>query len=180
LKIAVIYTSLSGFTQTYAQWLAEDLQADIFNLSDVLKQDKSEYSIILYGGSLHAVGINGLKRFFKNFPMTPAQQLVVFATGASPLHEGMLEELRAHNLPNIEESVIPLFYLRGGFDYKRLGVGNKILMALLKLKIKSKRHPSPDERGMLAAYNNPVDFTKRERIQPIVNYINSIATRAGE
>ena len=44
-------------------------------------------------------------------------------------------------------------------------------MKLLKLRIKSKREAdrSPDERGMLALFDTPADFTKRESVAVIVD-----------
>jgi hypothetical protein len=41
-------------------------------------------------------------------------------------------------------------------------------MNLLKLKLARKKEKTPDERGMLAAYSRPVDFTKRDRIRDLV------------
>jgi hypothetical protein len=33
----------------------------------------------------------------------------------------------------------------------------------------------PDEKGMLAAYANPMDFTKKENIRPLIDYARSLA-----
>jgi hypothetical protein len=48
-------------------------------------------------------------------------------------------------------------------------------MSLLRLKLKmKKRHGqefSDDEKGMLAAYETAVDFTKRKAIEPIVESV---------
>ena len=45
-------------------------------------------------------------------------------------------------------------------------------MILLKLKIKIKKNNSPDEIGMLNAYDRPADFTDKRKILPIIDYIN--------
>ncbi len=68
---------------------------------------------------------------------------------------------------------IPLFYLRGGFDYSKLDFPNKILMKLFQWKLMLKRTKTPDERGMLMAYSKPMDAAKQERIKPIVEYVQS-------
>jgi len=73
---------------------------------------------------------------------------------------------------NYQQICIKLFYLRGGFNYKKLGFVDKALMKLLKLKIKSKKELTPDEKGMLSAYDKSVDFTKKENIKELVAYAN--------
>ena len=35
MKTLVIYTSQTGFTKKYADWLADEMGADIFDLKDV-------------------------------------------------------------------------------------------------------------------------------------------------
>ena len=47
------------------------------------------------------------------------------------------------------------------------------MMTLLKWKLKSKKELTPDERGMLTAYSQPVDFTKQKYIDELISYIKS-------
>jgi hypothetical protein len=41
------------------------------------------------------------------------------------------------------------------------------------MKSKKKEELSGDERGMLAVYDKPVDFTKRENIGQLVEYMRT-------
>ena len=124
-----------------------------------------EYDTIIYGGSLHAVGIIGVNFITRNFDKLKNKKLVVFATGASPSGKEVINEIIANNIPEDQQKYIKFFYLRGGFNYDQLPPGNKVLMALLKWKIKRKKKQNKaltgDEKGMLAAYDKPVDFTKK-------------------
>ena len=49
-------------------------------------------------------------------------------------------------------------------------------MTLMKRKIRRKPEAerTPDEKGMLAAFGKPVDFTKKERIKELLLYVRSI------
>ena len=38
MKTLVIYTSQTGFTKRYAEWISEELNADIYDLKDVKKK----------------------------------------------------------------------------------------------------------------------------------------------
>jgi hypothetical protein len=69
---------------------------------------------------------------------------------------------------------IQFFYLRGGFNYNKLPLIDKFLMKLLQLKLKRKKSLTADEKGMLNAYNKPVDFTRKENIEGILSHIRSV------
>jgi len=47
-------------------------------------------------------------------------------------------------------------------------------MKLLQFKLKRKSILTPDEKGMLNAYNKPMDFTSRENIDGIISFIRSL------
>lgn len=176
MKSVVIYKSKTGFTKKYAEWISEELSSDIYDLT---KDTPSLtcYDIVIYGGGLYAVGINGVKWLLKNMHMLKDKKVVVFATGVSPLREGMLEEITNNNFTSEQQKLIRFFYLRGGFNYKNLRFIDKVLMALLKMFIiwKKKRNQklTSDEIGMLEVYDKPADFTKRTKIDEIISYINS-------
>lgn len=171
-KTIVIYKTISGFTKKYAEMIGGELGSEVISLDKVSKGKLNDYEVIIYGGSLHAVGIVGIKEMKKMIKEVPDKKLVVFAVGASPQKEGLIEELRAHNFVDYQPDNV--FYLRGGFDFKKLDMINKIIMFIFVniLKLKSKK--SSDDKGMIGAYKSPVDFTSRENITDLVNYVKSI------
>ena len=175
MKTAVIYKSQTGFTKKYAEWIAEELLTDIFEVSKVTSDMLIQYDTIIYGGSLHAVGISGVKLITENINILKDKKVIVFATGASPERENVINEVRDKNFTLDQQKKIKFFYLRGGFNYKGLKMVDKFLMQLLKFKIKSKKREelTSDEIGMLAVYDKPVDFTKKKDIDKIIDYVNS-------
>ena len=176
MSIIVVYKSLSGFTEKYAKWIAEDLHAAAIELDLFTPSLLNKDTVLIFGGSLHAIGINGYQKLKRTIREQKYKELVLFAVGASPHNLGIEDEIKRANFKTIEEQAIRLFYLRGGFDYSKLDLVNKLLMKLLKIKIKSKKESkrSSDEKGMLALYEKPMDATKRENIQGIVTYVTSI------
>lgn len=175
MKIAVIYKSKTGFTKKYAEWIAAALAADIFEVKQINISTLEAYDTIIYGGSLHIVGIIGVKFITQNVDRLKGKKLVVFATGASPLRKDVIDEVQNKNFNIAQQKEIKFFYLRGGFDYNKLNLLDKILMTLLKLKIKIKHKTelTADEIGMLAAYNKPVDFTLKKNIDLLIKYIRN-------
>jgi len=70
-----------------------------------------EYNTIIYGGSLHAVGIIGINFITRNFDKLKNKKLVVFATGASPSSEEVIKEIITNNIPEDQQKYIKFFYL---------------------------------------------------------------------
>lgn len=168
-KTVVIYRSTSGFTKKYAEWIAEECKADLFDSRQIRPEKMSEYDVVIFGGSLHAVGISGLNLIKNNLTRICGKKVIVFAVGASPPRENVLTEVKERNF-SPEMGEIRFFYLRGGFDYNKLDKVNKFLMTLFRIRLAFKRTKTPDELGMLAAYSKPIDCTRKDNIKPLLNY----------
>lgn len=173
MKTLVLYKTSSGFTRKCAEWIAEELSADIFDVAKFDANKLDDYDNVVYGGSLHAVGIIGVKFITKNLDRLKGKKLAVFATGASPVREEVIREVRDKNFTQEQQKYIRFFYLRGGFDMNKLKFIDKLIMTLFKWVIQRKKELTPDEKGMLEAYKKPVDYTRKENVQEIVSYIKS-------
>jgi len=173
MKAIVVFESKTGFTEKYARWIAEELGADIFPRSAITTEGLANYDAVIYGGGLYAVGINGVEFIKDNLDRLTGKKVAVFACGCTPYREETVDEVRDMNFSQEQQGQLRFFYMRGGFDYKRLGVMDKILMSLLKLKILLKRKRTKDEKGMLAVYSRPADFTQKDNIVELVSFIRS-------
>jgi flavodoxin len=167
-KTAVVYRSKSGFTKKYAEWIAGAAGADLIDGRTARLKDLLAYDTIVYGGALYAAGIHGLALITRNYEVLKHKKLIVFTLGATPVRPETVEELRSKNFTAEQQRHIRFFMLRGGFDKNKLTPVDKVLMALLKAKLKSRKAPTADERGMLAAYDHPLDFTDEKHVAPIV------------
>lgn len=178
MKTLVLYSSKTGFVRKYAEWIAEELRADLFPADRTHKSIFRSYDTIIYGGGLYAGGINGISLIKKNLPEIDGKKVIVYASGASPWSEKVLNEVRDKNFTPEEQKKISFFYLRGGFDLTKLGFFDRFLMKLLKMKIMSKKKKGTrldgDETGMLNAMENPVNFTKKENIKELVSYARRV------
>lgn len=173
MKAVVIYKSQTGFTKKYAEWIAEELAADIFHVSEANIDMLKNYDTVVYGGGLYASGISGIKFITENSDSLKGKRVIVFATGASVGRAEEIDGVKNKKFTAEQQKYIKFFYLRGGFNYEKLSSFNKILMTLLKWKLKTKKDLTADERGMLASYDHPVDFVKKKNIQELVTYAAS-------
>lgn len=174
-KIAVVYRSKSGFTEKYANWISEALGGDLLKGKETKIEDILNYDVIIYGGGLYAVGINGLKLITQNFEKLKDKKLIVFGVGASPVRPEIYEEVKNKNLTKEQQDKIAFFLLRGGYDYNKLSsFVDKILMQCMKLHLKRKKELNADERGLLNSFTHPVDFTNEKYIEPIINEVKKM------
>ena len=177
MKTVVVYKSKTGFVKKYAEWIAEELHADLFEAGTIKPEKLASYDAIVYGGGLYVGGINGVKLITNNLHMLKGKRIAVFGTGAAPGRPEVLTEVRDQNFSAEDLKYLRYFYMRGGFDYGKLPPVQKILMTLLKWKIEwKKKRKVPlhgDESGMLHAYGKPANFTQRKNISELVKYMIS-------
>ncbi len=167
----VIYKSKTGFAKKYADWIAEELHCDIKENEKLSLTELSKYTTIIYGGGLYASGINGISLIKNNYEVLKDKHLVVFATGATPPREEDIAKLWETNFSEEQRKTIQTFYFRGGFNYSKLNMGNKILMSMMKTMLKKDKNPTEDAKGMLAAFDEPADFTDKNNIKQLVEYV---------
>jgi len=175
MKAIVLYRSISGFTKKYAQWIAEELGADLFDCREIEPRALFDYDLIIFGGSLHNGGINGVDIIKRNFTALVGKRNIIFVTGGSRIRDGIAGEILSANFSGEQQKQLRLFYFRGGFDFSKLGIKDKIQMTLEKWKLRMKRYQSlsPDEKDLLSACANPADGTNRDIIRPLVEYARS-------
>ena len=175
-NIAVIYKSIYGSTKKYAQWIAEEAKADCFECTEIETKKLMEYDTIIYGGGLYASGIAGISIITKNFEILKDKKLIVFTVGlASTDREEVFLPIIEKNFTKDMRDNIKFFHLRGGIDYKKLGIIHKSMMAMLKFIIsrKSSNELSDDDKELLATYGGKVDFTDKNTIRPLLLFLES-------
>ena len=109
----------------------------------------------------------------KNFDRLKDKRVVVFSVGASPAHPGAINDIKNNNFTEEMKEKVSFFHLRGGFNYKKLNPIDRVLTHMLKKKIERKKPDelTDDEKGMLACYKHPADWTNKKSINPIIECI---------
>jgi len=175
MKTAVIYSSKTGYTKRYAQWISEELSADIFESSRINIDMLKDYDTIIFGGGLYASAINGVKLITNNLNKIKDKRIVVFATGLSPIRKDVIDDVTTRNFTQDELNQIEFFYFRGGFNYNLLSIVDKILMKMFKRRIENKRKKgeelTDDEIEVLKVFDRPVDYTDRNYIKELIDYV---------
>ena len=172
----VLYFTKYGSTKKYAEWIAEELKGDIFDIKDVQPNRLREYDAILLGSALYAGSIKGLNLLVDNYEKIKDKKLVIFTCGVADYSKAE----NCHNIyKRLEEAVpknileaIKVFYLRGSIDYKKISFLHKVMMGMVRKMVLKKGGDNMNEENkeFLETYGKTVDFTDRNSIRGIVEY----------
>lgn len=169
----ILYQSKYGAAKKYADWLSEELG---FPCAETKKTKISEVTgcdTVILGGGIYASGIAGLSFLKKNIALLKSKKIAVFCCGASPYEEEAFNEIVKHNMKDGLED-IPVFYCRGGWDMEKMSFADKTLCNMLR-KAVSKKDPSEYEvweKALMAAGNDKCDWTDKEYLKPLIEFIN--------
>lgn len=161
----ILYHSRTGFTQQYATWLSESLRCPALPYRERHRVHFESYDTVLFGSWFHAGSIVGKKWLKQQLPRWAGKQIILFVTGAAPEGRAQLEAMEQNFTPH-EWSRLRPFYLPGGLNYERLGVGDRAMMAVFRQMLRAK------EGACSVAYQTiccSFDMADRRRILPIVD-----------
>lgn len=108
MKILLIYKSKTGFTKRYAEWICEEINCRLENISNIKNIDFSNYDLIIYGSRIHAGRIDGLDKIRK---LNLDKKLIIFVTGATPKETNSIIEVWNSNLTEEELKIVKHFYI---------------------------------------------------------------------
>ena len=158
-KTIIIYHSKTGFSQRYAQWLAEDLSCQAVPYRDRRRIGLSQYDTVILLGGLYAGNMSGLS-WLKKQPVAGKRAAAV-AVGCSPVGwPGQTESMEKL----FGGTPIQGFYCQGGLAYDRMGAVDRAMMAALRAALRGK----PEMAEMLAGISQSFDGTNRAYIAPVL------------
>ncbi len=174
MKTIVVYKSKTGYTKKYAEWITEELGCDIKEnaaLSDILN-----YDTIICGGGIYAGSMNGGKLITKNLGKLSGKKLILFAVGAMLDEEKDTVPFWNKQLTPEQQKSIGHFFLRGGFDFSQLKGADRLMMSMIKKHLEKIKEPTDEDKGFLAAFSEPVDFTDKKNLAGLIEYAKNGGT----
>lgn len=175
MKTIVVYKSKYGSTRAYAEWIAEELSCEAVDAKDIKIDDLMEYDTIIYGGGLYAEIIAGVILITKNLDKLEGKKLVVFTTGITPIdcrsyYDG--EVVEKNFKPGMLDK-IKVFNLMGRMVVDELSFVHRAAIKSLKKIMSAKENPTDMEKLLIELCDADGDFTDRESIKELVEYVKS-------
>lgn len=168
-RMAVITgKSKYAHTKTYAQWIAAEFGADLFECCKIEANELLNYDIIVYGGGIYKNSIEGISTITKNFDSIKDKTIVVFTLGmeCSLTNHEIMPFLEKSFTEEMKEK-IHFFHLKGESEHVKNSFMHSQLWSICK-KLIAHRCPecADDGQVILSSYGNVIDFIDKHAIDP--------------
>ena len=173
MKTIVIYKTKYGSTKTYAEWIAQELGCESIDAKEVKADALSKYDTIIYGGGLYAEIINGVSLITKNLEKLKDKKIIIFTTGITPsnvraYYDG---EVIEKNFKNGVPENIKIFNFLGKMVLEELTLVHRTALKALKKIMSGKENPTDMEKMLIELCDADGDFSDRNSIAPLVEYV---------
>ena len=174
MKTLIIYTSQTGFTKKYAQWIAQRADAELLEQKEAQKKDSEffgSYDAIVYGGWEMAGTVFNSKWFFDKAAEWKNKRLAIFCVGGSPNDNPDVEVMLDRIIKDDQKQYISAFYCQGGFCYEKMNTASRLAMKMFVRSLKNKKNASEDEKKMVEMISSSYDISDISYTDPIVEYL---------
>lgn len=172
MKTIVIYSSKTGFTKKYANWIAQAAQAEVLDVTEAKKKNSAffeAYDAIVYGGWAIAGKIHKLNWFENNILNLEGKKLIVYCVGASPADSTDIPVMFAQIFKDQKWDKVERHYCPGGLDYDKMSTPTKLTMKMFVKMLKSKKDKTEQDEIAVEMLSKSFDISNEKYIQPILN-----------
>ena len=175
MNAIVLYRSKYGSTKAYAEWIAEELGCKAVDAKGVKINDLLSYDTIVYGGGLYAEIIAGVTLITKNMDKLEGKKIAVYSTGITPLeyreyYDDMV--IKKNFTPEMMEKIKVFNYL-GKMILEEMSLPHRTALKALKKLMSGKENPTEMEKLLVELCDANGDFTDREAIKELVEYVRA-------
>lgn len=174
MRALVIYTSQTGFTKKYAEWISARLDADLLTIQEAKKKKAdfyNDYNAIIYGGWVMAGSVVNAKWYLQKSHEWKSKKLAIFCVGGFPENNPDTEACMKKLLTDELKAYVKAFYFQGGLDYSQMKATSRFAMKTLSSMMSKKKDATKEEKEMAEMISNNYDSTSEKYIEPLVNYI---------
>lgn len=164
MKRIVVYSSETGFTEKYANWIAEALGCEAKPFKQIQTSELPSYDMVIYGGWIFAGNVFG----YDKIKELHLKNLFVFGVGMSLAKEETTDKIAKQN--GLEKS--RFFYFEGGYAPKKLGFGKRMMMNMIKKSIQKKTDKTEEDEYMLKTFEG-ADHTNRQAISGLLDAVSA-------
>ena len=164
---AIIYTTNTGSTESYAKLLAQKTGLPAYSLADA-KDAVSEGAEVIYLGWISAGAVKGFAKAAKRYQIRAVCAVGMGQTGTQTDNTRKKSAISAD---------IPLFTLQGNFDVKKLhGVYRPMMEIMVKTAGKAlaeKKDRTPEEDDMLDMMLHGGERVNAENLSAVLDWFST-------
>ncbi len=181
MSVAVLYKSKYGNSKRYAQWISEELGADLFEITDkVTVESLQKYDTLIFGGGIigsafKSYDVEGsffLKMIYHD---VKDKNLIVFTTGITKVDDyNRFTPILTKVFTKEIIDTLKFYHFRGKMDLKALTFWDRFNMKQVRNFVVNKKDRDGDDELLLDAIDGLVDNTSKDFIKPLIEYVNSL------
>lgn len=176
MNILLLYTSNTGFTRTYAEWIGEELGIEAIQFKNCTPARMAQADLVIYGGSVNGGILTGQTKAERMAKKAGDKPVIWFATGLRPATDRTLDLLRKNNFG--AEAEAPLFYFPGGLNKEKLSPGDRTMLRVYRAMLRRRRELHPEDAEMIDRLVIPADHSDSSAIRPLVDLVRSLCQQA--
>jgi len=92
MKTAIIYKTVLGTTRQYAEWLKEEIEADLFDFDEADKEKLKDYDVVVVGSGTYATKMPLVGYLKKVWDIIKNRHVVILAVGAAPADDEITKQ----------------------------------------------------------------------------------------
>ena len=180
MKTLVIYNSQTGFTEKYAKWLAEKLEAKCVSVKEAKTEKLNDFDRVIFGGWCCAGSISKLNWFLPKISeivKDENKKIAIFGCGASPI-ENPDVKVSLEKISNLIETKlskkfdnIGIFFCPGGLNYEKMNTASKIAMKMFIKMLESNKNKTEKDEVMIKMISSSYDISDKRHIEPILEFV---------
>lgn len=176
MKALVIYNSQTGFTQKYAEWIAQGLKekgndTECLPLKKAAKKQLLNFDCIVFGSWCMAGSLVKIEWFAQKLPALKDKKTAIFACGATPVQAPEVKQFMESKLSSGVFAQTKAFYCQGGLNYNKMKLGSRMAMKALAKILSNKSGATAQEKEMAARISRNYDITEKQYADCIVEYL---------
>lgn len=172
-NVVVIYNTVTGFSRTFGEWIAEELGAELVPCAESKRLDLPSYDLIIYGAGVRMSAMRGFSDFRKQLKaagLEDSGKVIVWASGGTPQTPERDWKVPASTFTKEElaKSRYPFFYFEGGVRYEGLNPVEYRLLKIFSKRVQKYRHRGEWAAAVADEIVEGYDHSSREATAPLV------------
>ncbi len=165
-RVLIIVSSPTGFTRRYADWIAEEVGADVVPLEEAAPEMLAPYALVICGSPIYGGEYHCLKKF-QSLQRRSGKWFLYYATGICPQSQRTVRRIARNNFPVGQQA----YYFEGGLDREKLAPSQRALLTCYQAMLRRQGNTHPEDAVVLDRMRVSGDYTRREAIQPLVRRV---------
>lgn len=164
----IIYSSKTGFTKRYAQWISEALSCECVEVEKAGKLDFSSYTTIIFGGWVLGGTLMKADWVKNHLEQWKNKRIAAFSVGGSRMEDIRVDAILEASFNLEERDKITMFYCPGGINYEKMGLMFKFMLKMIYKSLKAKEGKTEEEKNRVEMLAKSSDISDKKYIEPIV------------